>query len=257
MRTFQVVTATLLTLSFGHRAAADRWEADPDDGNAATHAFIAPGQSQNGRDLESLGTPPDQDWVVMELVARHSYEARAVGATIWGGSLGAKLERLDIGGTIVLQTGTGTGLAGGSGHTMRWVSSSLAINLLRVTGPPGVQGTAPYTLELFDTTYAVPRFNNSSTQTTIMVIHNNTATQVTAFLYFYNAGGGLLHTEPVVIGPFAVMVLNTSTIGALAGQSGAVNVAHSGGRDALSGKAVALEPATGFTFDTPMTPVLP
>jgi hypothetical protein len=36
----------------------------------------------------------------------------------------------------------------------------------------------------------------------------------------------------------------------LAGQSGAAEIAQMGGYGALTGKAVALEPATGFTFDT-------
>jgi hypothetical protein len=257
MRTFQVVTVTFLALTLGHQAAADRWDADPNDGNDLTHAFIAPGQAQNGRDLESpQGTPPDQDWVQMSLEGRHSYEARAIGAAVWlPQSNGAKLERLDSSGAVVQ---SGTFLGNFAGQTMRWVTNSVAFNYLRVTGPPNTsQGTAPYTLELFDTTYVVPRFNNSATQTTILIIHNNTGTAVTAFLYYYGAPGNLLDTEPVVIEPRATVVLNTSTIGPLAGQSGAVNVAKSGGRDALSGKAVAVEPSNGFTFDTPMTPVLP
>ena len=41
----------------------------------------------------------------------------------------------------------------------------------------------------------------------------------------------------------------------LAGASGAMTVAHDGGYGGLVGKAVALEPATGFSFDSPMVPV--
>ena len=33
-----------------------------------------------------------------------------------------------------------------------------------------------------------------------------------------------------------------------------MTLTHDGGYGALSGKAVALEPATGFSFDSPMTP---
>lgn len=43
--------------------------------------------------------------------------------------------------------------------------------------------------------------------------------------------------------------------GALAGKSGSAAVAHMGGMAALVGKAVALEPATGSTFDTPLVTV--
>lgn len=103
----------------------------------------------------------------------------------------------------------------------------------------------------------MPRFNNSATQVTLLIIQNNTTTPVNAFLYFFDAAGTLLHTEPSGVLANGVLVLNTSSIGALAGQSGAVRVAHTGGQGALTGKAVALEPSTGFTFDTAMTPVLP
>ena len=41
---------------------------------------------------------------------------------------------------------------------------------------------------------------------------------------------------------------------ALAGQSGSITVVHDGKFGALSGKAIGLEPATGFTFDTPLLP---
>ena len=36
---------------------------------------------------------------------------------------------------------------------------------------------------------------------------------------------------------------------------GSAAIAHLGSYGALSGKAVALEPATGFSFDTPLTPI--
>ena len=39
------------------------------------------------------------------------------------------------------------------------------------------------------------------------------------------------------------------------GQSGSILVSHNGHYGALSGKAVSLEPTTGFTFDTAMVPV--
>lgn len=39
------------------------------------------------------------------------------------------------------------------------------------------------------------------------------------------------------------------------GLSGSVLISHDGHYGSLSGKAVALEPATGFAFDTPMVPI--
>ena len=49
-------------------------------------------------------------------------------------------------------------------------------------------------------------------------------------------------------------MLNTATVAGVAGQGGSVTIAHDGGYGALAGKAVALEPATGFSFDSPMSP---
>jgi hypothetical protein len=38
------------------------------------------------------------------------------------------------------------------------------------------------------------------------------------------------------------------------GRSGSVRITHDCGYGGLSGKAVSIEPATGFTFDTPLLP---
>jgi hypothetical protein len=59
----------------------------------------------------------------------------------------------------------------------------------------------------------------------------------------------------VVVPQQGVQVLATGSIPALAGRSGSAQIAQLGGYAALAGKAVALEPATGFTFDTLVTPV--
>ena len=48
-------------------------------------------------------------------------------------------------------------------------------------------------------------------------------------------------------------MLNVATVSGVTGQSGSITIAHDGGYGALSGKAVALEPSTGFSFDSPMT----
>jgi hypothetical protein len=48
-----------------------------------------------------------------------------------------------------------------------------------------------------------------------------------------------------------VLVLNAGTVSGVAGSSGAVTVAHDGRYGDLAAKVVALEPATGFSFDTP------
>jgi hypothetical protein len=52
--------------------------------------------------------------------------------------------------------------------------------------------------------------------------------------------------------PKELMVLNTAPITGAIG--GAVTISHDGRYGDLSGKTVALEPSTGFSFDSPMLP---
>jgi hypothetical protein len=52
-----------------------------------------------------------------------------------------------------------------------------------------------------------------------------------------------------------VNVINTGALPALAGLSGSAQVSHDAGFGELTGRAVALEPSTGFTFDTVMSPI--
>jgi hypothetical protein len=50
----------------------------------------------------------------------------------------------------------------------------------------------------------------------------------------------------------ASLLVNSASLPELAGQSGSITVSHAGGYGALAGKAVSLEPATGYSFDTPL-----
>jgi hypothetical protein len=59
----------------------------------------------------------------------------------------------------------------------------------------------------------------------------------------------------VALQPRALNVFNVATFPALAGQSGHITVVHDGTYGALNLKSVALEPSTGFSFDTPGTNV--
>ena len=57
-------------------------------------------------------------------------------------------------------------------------------------------------------------------------------------------------TVPIQLDSRQLLVLNTSV--PYPG-TGALTVTHDGPYGSLVGKAVALEPATGFSFDTPMS----
>jgi hypothetical protein len=106
-----------------------------------------------------------------------------------------------------------------------------------------------------DTTLFVPRFNNTATQTTVLVLQNTTDVTVTGLVHFYNASGFLITSQLLIVPQHGVQLVSTATISALSGQSGSVQIAQTGGYGAITGKAVALEPATGFTFDTAVGPL--
>ena len=256
MRT--AICASAIALAALPGRADDPWELDPEEDGQATRAHILPGQVQTGRDLQS-GATPDQDWLYTFPLARHSYVALASGGPMWSANtfVAAKLERVSTS-LAVLTAGTNEEMASFRGHSVSWIAGPVSDHeYLRVTGPPGAQGAAPYTLEFHDTTYAIPRWNNAASQATIFLIQNNKPAPVTGSIFFYGPSGNLVHTQPLSVPANGLLVLPTGSIPQLAGQNGSAHVAHTGGRGALSGKAVALEPGTGFTFDTQMTPLQP
>ena len=85
----------------------------------------------------------------------------------------------------------------------------------------------------------------------MLVLQNRTSAPVSCTAYFWRSAGSLAYEHPpVVLAPNASLTLNTSSIPTLQGQSGSITILHDGGYDGLAGKAVALEPATGFAFDS-------
>jgi hypothetical protein len=243
--------------------AHDRWDLGTlgnDDSPSGNPNEVAHGASQV-HDLEATGSPADQDWIQVAVRARHSYEARVSGTSgvYWStldglpcvAGMCARLDRMDFGGTVL--QGASTLEGDNRAAAVRWIAPVTGSGYLRVQGPTGTAlGTFDgYQFEFFDTTYAVARFNNSATQITVLVIQNLRAAAVTGNIDFYNAAGTLLHSAPLSVPGAGSLVLNTATL-PVAGQSGSVLIAQTGGWGALAGKAVALEPATGFTFDTPL-----
>ncbi len=110
-----------------------------------------------------------------------------------------------------------------------------------------------YRLRVRETTGFVPRFNTAGTQTTVLMLQNRTAATIEATAYFWSPAGRLLASQALSLAPHALVVTNLSGAPALAGQSGSISIEHGAGSGELAGKAVALEPSTGFSFDTPLT----
>jgi hypothetical protein len=241
-------------------AAHDKWELGlfhNDDARELTRVFLSHGVRQT-HDLHTQTAAPDLDWMAYVGTVGHSYEVRVTSAVIpFDGDVptlqNARLYRTDGAGTTL------TFASGPAGDVaLRWIEpASPAGRYVIVRGPDGQAPTASdqYDIELTDTTAFVPRFNNGGTQTTILVLQNTTGRPLAGTIFFRSAAGGLLHAEPLVIPAAGSHVFNSAGVTALAGQSGSVVIAHDGPYGAVAGKAVALEPVTGFVFDTPLTVV--
>jgi len=110
-----------------------------------------------------------------------------------------------------------------------------------------------YRLRTFETTYAIPRFNNAGSQVTVLLLQNPAAYPIGGNIWLWSAAGALVGARPFTLQARQTLVLNTATVPGAAGSAGTLTVSHDGRYGDLTGKTVALEPSTGFSFDSPMT----
>jgi uncharacterized repeat protein (TIGR01451 family) len=173
-----------------------------------------------------------------------------------GAGTGPTVDRMGADGSTVLQSSQPAG--SGPVRSLRWENSTSSIvddQQIRVRSAScGTECGADdrYRLRAYDTTYSVPRFNNSGSQITVLLLQNPGTTTVNGHVYFWSPAGALLATRDFTLVTKQVLVLNAGTVAGLAGQSGTMTVTHDGPYGVLAGKTVALEPATGFSFDSPM-----
>ena len=190
---------------------------------------------------------------------RASFEVVVDGAS---GDVGPalRLERLSFDGVTVLQSGSPTGT--GNAVSLRWentLAAPVTSQYVRVRSGQCTTNCGAddvYRVRAYETTYSAARFNNSGGQVTVVLLQNFSP-PATGRLYFWSASGGLLHTQPFTLGARASLALNTSSLAPLQNQSGSVTLSHDAPYGGLAGKTVAIEPASGFAFDTAFLPRLP
>ena len=243
-------------------SAVDRWEAvsaiaPVGDDDSTTINEPRHGAVQVGHDFDSAS---DQDWIRFIGRARRSYEARvSSGSAPWTSvacppGTCASFDLVDSGGVVVIP-GAPDGLPS-TAQSVRWASGDVdAPYYLRAISNTGLTGLT-YDLVLYDTTLFLPRFNNVGTQTTVVLLQNTRTTPVGGFIHFFDGLGAHLHSQNFTLQGNATFVFPTVGIPALQNVAGSATVAHTAGYGGVTGKGVALEPATGFTFDTPLS-VLP
>ncbi|MET0554174.1 MAG: hypothetical protein ABW221_14120 [Vicinamibacteria bacterium] len=261
------LAAAALLLGGTIAIAEDPWEGGirPDD-TVLTRNTLSPGLVQQHTLDEAPSYVNDVDWMRVPTLSGHSYEARVSGSGVtfdWGDCASCpQFERVSITGAIltedvgVVTDGAGPGSVWhANDRSVRWIAEAdNTADLVRVRGDELVpeHNFAVYTIRYWDTTYTVPRWNTSNGQATVLVITSTVPKVQQARLHFYGGSGALLASQDLLLQENVPSVLNLATIPALAEQSGFALVAHTSGYGGLTGKAVSLEPATGFTFDTPI-----
>jgi hypothetical protein len=249
--------AILLSLTAPKLALADDpWDlvagvAGSDDSHATDNELVD-GSSQV-HDLEAHAGGPDQDWFLVGLQPLSSYELVVDGVA--PEAVGILLDHVDSTGAVIDSATASSSWGPARTLRLRNVLETEVDTYVRVTSVCSFtcSTNANYRIQLHETTGLIPRFNNNATQVTILVVQNGSADTVTGAAHFWNGSGQFLTGQAFVLTPQGTLVINTSTIAALAGQSGSITIEHDGRFGSLAGKAVAVEPATGFTFDTAMT----
>jgi uncharacterized repeat protein (TIGR01451 family) len=264
--TIQVGVAPTAAGSLSNTAAVSGGAPDPASANnsdtepTALFTTGAEGEITHGMrlsaDLAAVAGQADTDLFRIRQSPYSSYEIVLDAGSGDFGSEGAELERVAVDGSTVIQASVPVG--SGSARRLRFrndTSSTVDDQLIRVSSPACGSACGPddrYRLRAWDTTGSIPRFNNSASQITVLVLQNRADEDVSGRVYFWSAAGALVHQEPLALGPLAVVTINTAAIGVLQGAGGSITVAHDGDYGMLAGKAVALEPATGFSFDSPL-----
>jgi hypothetical protein len=251
VRTTAAGLAFLTALLLGQGAGADEWDAaTADDDGTGTSNVLVHGSAQV-HDVQAVGGTADQDWYRVLVRPMSSYQMVIDGQTSELNLEVDDFQRLTEFGTPLQSTSTPDDSGLVLDLSWRHGTNPAATQLVRVRN--AACGTAcecnvRYRIRFYETTYTVPRFNNTATQTTLLVLHNRSIRSCVADIYLL--GGSTVVQTGAALSAGETAVINTATDAP--NQSGAVRVAHDCGYGTLAGKAVAVEPATGFTFDTLM-----
>jgi uncharacterized repeat protein (TIGR01451 family) len=185
-----------------------------------------------------------------------SYEVVVDGASgDIGTGEGPLVQRVGADGTTVLQDSAPAGA--GPSRSLRWMnetSSTVESETVRVRSAACTTDCGAddvYRIRAYETTLRVPRFNNAGTQVTVLALQNPTDATISGKAYFHLASGAAAAMHPFSLGPRQTLVLNTAGLSGVAGVAGTITIVHDGRYGELAGKSVALEPATGFSFDSP------
>jgi len=230
--------------------AFDHWDIGGDRGITTGNVLL-----HGSQQVHELNTPVviDEDWYLLLATQYSSYEVRVDGMTGDLDLTPADVQRMGAEGTQVLQNALVTD-AGGV-LSLAWTHGATLSDtrsFVKVRGrtcPPPCASPATYRIRFYDTTYTLPRFDNTGTRTTTLLVQNATDRACVVRYTFLRESGEVWYTaDPVTLPPRGLDVHQSADF--LPGMSGSARVAHTCGYGGLSGKAVSVETSTGFTFDT-------
>jgi hypothetical protein len=253
---------TVAVLAVGAGAVrADSWDVNTQNDNAAatTENELMHGSNQV-HDLGAIAGVADVDHYRIGQRPYSSWEVvvDATSADLNDPTAGITLQRLVSAGTTVLQSAVPVTSTLNFNQSLRWqntTGSTVSDQAIKVSSSSCTTGCGAddvYRIRAFETTYSIARFNNSPSQTTVVLVQNTAPYAVSGTMYFWNASGVLVTPYPFTLAPKALAIVTPGTIPAIADQAGSVTISNTGRYGDLSGKAVALEPATGYSFDTPL-----
>jgi hypothetical protein len=269
MRTLWTAVMAVVMWSGAPAARGDVWDLGTDNDNA----FTSDNELVNGLDqvhdlaAQQGGTVEDEDWYPFHEFCNNSYEILVDGVTGGVGNVNTGSPALDLinsDGTTVLY---GSQPVSSQGIARRLDVGCVGTDLeypkyVRVSHPACgflCSSTDQYHIHFRDTTALVPRFNNTATQLSILVLQNSASTTGSVSGVAYDEFGTVIGGFGTSLPPNSVAIINLSTTnsGSLAGKSGALKLVNTLPYGTLAGKVVAVEPGTGFTFDTPLVYKVP
>jgi hypothetical protein len=251
------MVALWVVLTSGAGARADVWDTgmDPDNGLTTDNVLLHGTEQVHDLDGSPFGINSDQDWYGVESHPLSSYQFVVDGLTGDLDLTAADVQRMSAAGGLLASADV---LGGGGILSLSWLVADAPApvqNFVRVRDASCAADCSTldrYRARFFETTYTVPRFNNTGTQATVLLVQNTTDRACTAAFHFLAADGSLIASEPAALTPRQLFVLATPSV--VPNASGSVRITHGCGYGGLSGKAVSVEPATGFTFDTALVP---
>jgi plastocyanin len=209
----------------------------------------------HGSDMtEDLGGAPDR-----YRIGQQPYSSYEVVVDALAGNPALQLDRVGATGTTVIQSGSPVTPTIDMSQSLRWENATASVvdtERVRVGNsacPPTCTTNDAYRIRMYETTLAIPRFNQSGSQVSVVILQNPSNVVISGHIYFWSAAGSLLNGTGLAftLAPKGALIQNSGGVPGVSGNSGTVTVSHNGRYGDLASKVVALEPSTGFSFDSP------